>query len=166
MLRAYTYVAKAMGEDYPLVLAGKKPDAISSKSPDYDAYITKYGLDKFVRWIGYIDEEDKPAIYRNAETFVFPSLYEGFGLGPLEAMACGTPVVTTNCASIPEVVESAAFTVDPDNARDMAGAIIATLVQENLRGDLRQKGLEQAKKFSWQQTAVETSLVYDQIFRG
>jgi len=166
LLRAYRYVAQAMGEDYPLLLAGRKPEIVSTNFPDYEAIINKLGLEKFVRWIGYIDEEDKPALYRSAETFIFPSRYEGFGLGPLEAMACGTPVVTTDSASLPEVVESAAFTVDPDNARDMAGAIIATLVQDNLRAELRQKGLEQAKKFSWQQTAVETALVYDQILRG
>ena len=93
-----------------------------------------------------VDEEDKPVLYRNAETFVFPSRYEGFGLGPLEAMSCGTPVVTTNSASLPEVVGPAAFTVDADDGREMAGAIIATVIEENLRADLRQKGLRASRK--------------------
>jgi glycosyltransferase involved in cell wall biosynthesis len=163
LLLAYSYVAQALGPDYPLVLAGKKPPAASSTFPDYDAYIDKLGLQDYVRWIGPVDEEDKPVLYRNAETFVFPSLFEGFGLGPLEAMACGTPVVTTGSASLPEVVGPAAFTVDAGDAREMAGAIIATVIQEDLRADLRQKGLQQAQKFSWRKTATETALVYDHV---
>ncbi|MFL7840568.1 MAG: glycosyltransferase family 4 protein [Candidatus Promineifilaceae bacterium] len=166
LLVAYSYVAQALGSDYPLVLAGAKPTAVSPAFPDYDATIKKLGLENFVRWIGRVDEEDKPVIYRNAETFVFPSRYEGFGLGPLEAMACGTPVVTTNSASLPEVVGPAAFTVDADDAREMAGAIISTVIDDKLRADLRQKGLEQAAKFSWQDTATETALVYDFVLRS
>lgn len=165
LLLAYTYVAQALGTDYPLVLAGTKPDQISLTFPDYDAYIENLGLAPYVRWIGYVDEEDKPVLYRNAETFAFPSRYEGFGLGPLEAMACGTPVVTTDSASLPEVVGDAAFTVDADDARDMAGAIIATVIQDNLRAELRQKGLAQAARFSWQTTATETALVYELLLR-
>ena len=119
-----------------------------------------------MRWIGRVDEEDKAALYRNAECFVFPSRFEGFGLGPLEAMACGTPVVTTDSTSLPEVVGPAAFTVDADDARDMAGAIIASVIQENLREELRRKGLDQAAKFSWQRTATETALVYDRVINS
>jgi glycosyltransferase involved in cell wall biosynthesis len=166
LLLAYSYVAQALGPDYPLVLAGHKPREVSSVFPDYDGYIENLGLGNYVRWIGPVDEEDKAVLYSNAETFVFPSRYEGFGLGPLEAMTCGTPVVTTDSASLPEVVGSAAFTVDADDAREMAGAIIATVIQENLRAELRQKGLEQAAKFSWQTTATETALVYDLVLRG
>jgi glycosyltransferase involved in cell wall biosynthesis len=165
LLQAYTYVAKALGPDYPLVLAGAKPGQVSAAFPDYDAIIQSLDLESYVRWIGYVDEADKPVLYRNAETFVFPSRYEGFGLGPLEAMASGTPVVTTDCASLPEVVGDAAFTVGPDDIREMAGAIIATIVQDNLRAELRQKGLEQARRFSWQATATETALVYEHVLR-
>ncbi len=166
LLRAYKYVADALGEDYPLVLAGRKPSIVSDSFPDYDGYIEKLGLEKHVRWIGVVDEEDKPVLYRNAETFVFPSQYEGFGPGPLEAMACGTPVVTSNSTSLPEVVGSAAFVVDADNEREMAGAIIASVIEEPLRADLRRKGLEQASSFSWGKTATETALVYDLLSRG
>jgi glycosyltransferase involved in cell wall biosynthesis len=166
LLHAYTYVAQALGEDYPLVLAGKKPQVISPAFPDYDAIIRRLDLDESVRWIGVVDEEDKPVLYRNAETFVFPSRYEGFGLGPLEAMACGTPVVTGTSSSLPEVVGPAAFAVDATDEREMAGAIIATVIEDNLRADLIRKGLEQAARFSWQKTATETALVYDQVRRG
>jgi len=163
LLLAYTYVAQSLGEEYPLVLAGRKPSAASPVYPDYDDYIRRLGLEKHVRWIGYVDEEDKPVLYRNAETFVFPSRYEGFGLPPLEALACGTPVVTTNSSSLPEVVGDAAFAVDADDARDMAGAITAILVQDNLAADLRAKGPQQAGKFSWEKTAVETAVIYDSL---
>jgi glycosyltransferase involved in cell wall biosynthesis len=163
LLHAYTYVAKALGTDYPLVLAGRKPAQVTDTFPDYEGYIERLGLTSYVRWIGFVDEEDKPVLYRNAETFVFPSRYEGFGLPPLEAMACGTAVVTSNSSSLPEVIGDAGFAVHPDAAREMAGAIIATVVQENLAAELRQKGLQQAAKFSWEKTATETLLVYDQV---
>jgi glycosyltransferase involved in cell wall biosynthesis len=165
LLLAYTYVARALGEDYPLVLAGRKP-APSAAVPDYDDYVKQLRLEKYVRWIGVVAEEDKPVLYRNAETFVFPSRYEGFGLPVLEAMACGTPVVTTEGGSLPEVVGEAAFAVDPDDERDMAGSIIASIVQENLAAELRQKGLAQAKTFSWERTVAETVSVYDRVTRG
>lgn len=166
LLLAYTYVAQGLGPDYPLVLAGRKPDKVSLVYPNYDDYIQKLGLEKYVRWIGFVDEEDKPVLYRNAETFVFPSRREGFGLEVLEAMASGVPVVTTDSGSLPEVVGPAAFAVDPDNEREMAGAIISTIMEENLAAELRQKGLTQAANFSWQQTATETLLVYDSVINA
>jgi glycosyltransferase involved in cell wall biosynthesis len=165
LLHAYTYVAKALGTDYPLVLAGRKPTQVTETFPDYEGYIERVGLANHVRWIGFVDEVDKPVLYRNAETFVFPSRYEGFGLPPLEAMACGTPVVASDSGSLIEVIGDAGFAVHPDAPRDMAGAIIATIVQENLAAELRQKGLAQAAKFSWEKTATETALVYDKVGR-
>jgi len=161
LLLAWTYVGQALGEDYPLVLAGRKPAQANDIYPDYDGYIRQLGIEEYVRWIGYVAEEDKPVLYRNAETFIFPSRQEGFGLGVLEAMASGTPVVTTNASSLPEVVGEAGFAVDPDDARGMAGAIISTIIQDNLRAELRQKGEQQAANFSWEKTATETLLVYD-----
>lgn len=166
LLLAHTYISQALGEDYPLVLAGRKPTQVSDHFPDYDDYIQRLGLEDTLQWIGFVDEEDKPVLYRNAETFVFPSRYEGFGLGPLEAMACGTPVVTTNSTSLPEVVGEAAFAIDPDDAREMAGAVISTIMEDSLRADLSKKGLEQAARFSWEKTATETALVYDRVMRS
>lgn len=164
LIHAYTYVAQALGEDYALVLAGKKPAGPSPTFPDYDDYIRRSNLHDVVRWLGYVDEDDKPALYRNAETFVFPSRYEGFGLPPLEAMACGTPVVASDSSSLPEVVGDAGFAIDPDGVREMAGAMIATVIQENLAAELRQKGPVQAAKFSWEKTATETALIYERCF--
>ncbi len=161
LLHAYTYISQALGTDYPLLLAGRKPEAPGPNVPDYDDYNRQSNIEPYVRWLGYVDEADKPALYRETMCFVFPSRYEGFGLPPLEAMACGAPVVTTNANSLPEIVGNAAFAVDPDDARAMAGAIIPILTEDNLANDLRQRGPVQAQKFSWEKTATETLLVYD-----
>ena len=160
LLHAYTDVARARGEEYPLLLAGRKPDSASPAFPDYDALIDRAGLGKYVRWIGYVDEEDKPVLYRDAEVFAFPSRHEGFGLPPLEAMACGTPVVVSDAGPLPEVIGAAGFAIDPDDPRALAGAIIGIITQDDLAADLRRQGPEQAAKFTWENTALETLAVY------
>ena len=165
LLAAYTYVGPSVGEQYPLVLAGKRPPASgSARFPDLQAEIARRpGLEQWVRWIGPVDEADKPGLYRMARVFVFPSRYEGFGLGPLEAMACGTPVVAADATSIPEVVGDSAYLVDPDDSRKLAGAIIATLIQDDLHQALRNAGLARASHFTWERTARETFRVYEQV---
>jgi len=165
LLLAYTYVAQAVGEMYPLVLAGKLPEADSRLFPDPRPYSKQLGLEEVVRFIGPVEEDDKPALYRGAACFVYPSRYEGFGLPPLEAMACGTPVVAAEATSLPEVVGAAGFLVDPDDAVKMAGAILGVLIQPELAQVLRQKGLEQAARFSWDRTAQATLGVYEQVVR-
>jgi len=110
----------------------------------------------------FVEEEDKPAIYSGASLFVFPSIYEGFGLPPLEAMGCGTPVVCSNRTSLPEVVGDAAIIVDPDDTRALVDAIRRVLTDEALQTDLRARSLEHAKHFSWRKTAQETIAVYEE----
>ncbi len=166
LLQAYTYVAGALGEEYPLLLAGRKPDGTSAAFPDYDGLIERAGLSRFVRWIGYVDEADKPLLYRSAEVFAFPSRNEGFGLPPLEAMACGTPVVVGDSGSLPEVIGPAGFAIDPDDARGMAGAIIALVMDEQQAAELRRAGPQQAAQFTWERTARETLEVYKQVTGG
>ena len=163
LLNAYTYVAGALGEEYPLLLAGRKPDGTSAAFPDYDGLIERAGLSRFVRWIGYVDEADKPLLYRSAEVFAFPSRHEGFGLPPLEAMACGTPVVVGDSGSLPEVIGPAGFAIDPDDVRGMAGAIIALVMDEQQAADLRRAGPQQAAQFTWERTAKETLDVYRRV---
>lgn len=102
---------------------------------------------------GFIAPADLPTLYRQAEFLVYPSLYEGFGLPPVEAMACGTPVITSNTSSLPEVVGDAALTVDPTNTEEIAAAMAQLLADPSLRQRLRLAGLERAKRFSWQETA-------------
>jgi len=163
LLLAYTYVMKALGEDYPLVLAGRRPVKTSGRFPDYEAYIARLGLEESVVWAGFIEEEDKPAVYRGASSFAFLSRHEGFGLPPLEAISCGVPVVISNCSSLPEVIGDAGFVLDPDDDRKIGGSIIATILQEDFAAELKQKGLDQAANFSWEKTALETLAVYDGV---
>lgn len=164
LLAAYTYVAQGMGPEVPLVLAGHTPATWGSpRFPDLPAYIRANSLSDYVRWTGPIDEADKPALYRLANVFVFPSRYEGFGLGPLEAMASGTPVVACQVSSIPEVVGNAAFLVGPDDSRAMGGAILSLLSQPQHAAELRRQGLIRAHTFSWEKTAEGTLAAYERI---
>lgn len=127
--------------------------------------IHAHNLHKYVRFLGFVPDTTLAILYRLASVFVFPSLYEGFGFPPLEAMASGTPVVTSNISSLPEVVGSAAVLVDPYDARSIADGIRSVLTDERLRQDLHAKGLEQVRKYSWETAARETLAIYDQVAR-
>lgn len=109
--------------------------------------------------IGYVDDENLPQLYSCAEVFVYPSLYEGFGLPPLEAMACGTPVVVSNTASLPEVAGDAGIYINPFDIEDIAEGIYKVLTNEELQNDLSYKGIKRAKLFTWENTARETYTV-------
>lgn len=119
------------------------------------------GLRDRVRVVGYIDEEELPLWYAAATVFVFPSIYEGFGMPPLEAMACGTPVVTSNTSSLPEVVGDAGIMVDPHDAAALAAALAQLLNDADLRADLRTRGLQRAARFTWNTTAERTLRAYE-----
>ncbi len=161
LLLAYTYVQQAENDRYPLILAGRAPAWGTSVFPDLPAYAEKLGLTDLVQWIGYVDEADKPSLYRLARVFVYPSMLEGFGLPVIEAMASGTPVVANDIAVFREIVGDGAYLVQ--NARHMAGAIIALLTEESLRGTLINQGLAQATHFSWRKTARKTLQVYEAL---
>jgi glycosyltransferase involved in cell wall biosynthesis len=163
LLLAYTYVIQAEGEYVPLVLAGREPKWGTLVFPDMRQYAEELGISENVYWPGYIDEEDKPSLYRLADVMVFPSMAEGFGFPVLEAMACGTPVGANNIDVIAEVVGDGAFLTN--SAREMAGAIIALLNQEPLRESMINQGLAQATKFSWRKTAQQTLAVYERVLR-
>ncbi len=119
-----------------------------------------------IRFLGYVPEAELPALMNGALALVYPSIYEGFGLPPLEAMACGTPVITSNRSSLPEVVGDAALLVDPDDRAELADAMARIVDQEPLREDLRERGLKQAQRFSWEETARLTLRVYESVGRG
>ena len=144
---------------FTLVIAG----AWDSRYPEPRQRAEALGLENVVRFLGPVPEADLPALYSGATLFVFPSLYEGFGLPVLEAMACGTPVVCSNTSSLPEIVGEAALTFDPLDVTEMAAKIEEALHDEALREEMRGKGLQQAAKFSWERTAQETLKVYREV---
>jgi len=160
LLHAYTWVHDALGDDCPLVMAGGLPAKDTPFFPDPRRLAAALGLAGTIHFPGWIDEADKPALYSAATVFAFPSYYEGFGLPILEAMACGTPVVTSNATSLPELAGTAAFQVDPDDPRRLSAALIALCTQEDLRRQMREKGLAQAARFTWRKTAGETLAAY------
>jgi glycosyltransferase involved in cell wall biosynthesis len=113
---------------------------------------------------GYVADEDLPALYRAARAFVYPSLFEGFGLPPLEAMACGTPVVTSDVSSMPEITGDAALLIDPKDEVALANALIEVVNNDRLRAALREKGIAQAKKFTWRDAAEKTLRLYQEAY--
>jgi glycosyltransferase involved in cell wall biosynthesis len=163
-LRAYTWVGRTLGEECPLVIAGWLPDRETKRIRDPRRQAQELGLrPEWVRFTGLIAEEDKPAVYRGAAAFIFPSYYEGFGLPPLEALACGTPVVGGNTSSIPEVVGDAGVLLDPHDAEGMAGAIIQLVQDPAFRAELSRRAVAQAARFSWERTARETLAAYREV---
>jgi glycosyltransferase involved in cell wall biosynthesis len=128
--------------------------------------VDKLGLADRVRFLNYVPAEDLVALYNLADLFVFPSLYEGFGLPPLEAMACGLPVVASNAPALREVLDGAALLVQPLDVAGLAEAMAAALGDEPLRAHLREAGLKRAALFSWERTARETAAVYHEATAG
>lgn len=112
---------------------------------------------------GYVLDEELPQLYSGAEAFVFPSFYEGFGLPPLEAMACGTPVVVSNTASLPEVIGDVGIYVDPYSIEDIASGIYKVITDKELQSNLSSKGIERAKKFTWKNTTKKTLKVFEEV---
>jgi len=140
----------------PLVVAG----AWDARYPEARARAEALGLGERVRWLGPALEPDLPLLYSGAAAFVFPSLYEGFGLPVLEAMACGAPVACSDAASLPEVAGDAALTFDPADVQALAHTLHRLLTDRDLRADLRERGLRRAAQFSWAATAGQTLALY------
>jgi glycosyltransferase involved in cell wall biosynthesis len=166
LLKAFAQLAKAsrIGDwRVSLVIAGRLPERGADFFPDPRPIAQELGIGKRVVFTGWVPEEDKPALYSGARALVFPSLYEGFGLPPLEALACGTPVIASNKGSLPEIVGEGGLLVEPDDVEGLAGAMEKLLADNDLQTDLRQKGLAHAAKFSWEKTARETMAVYQEV---
>jgi glycosyltransferase involved in cell wall biosynthesis len=151
-------------KDLRLVLIG---DTLSQQ-PAIRQAVMKSRVEPLVRFLGFVPFETLRCFYESAAAFVFPSRYEGFGLPPLEAMACGTPVVTSNISSLPEVVGDAAVLVNPENVFDISRGIQEALLDEALRAELILRGREQAARFSWERTAREVLEIYREAaaYRG
>jgi glycosyltransferase involved in cell wall biosynthesis len=153
-------------------------DSLADKHPDHELLLAgdrgwlfkgiyeaarRAAAARRIRFLGHVPDEVVPALMRGCDLFVFPSLYEGFGLPPLEAMACGAPVVTSAVSSIPEVVGDAALKVDPGKTAEIASAMDRVLNDAALRADLKARGIERARQFSWRRTAEETRSVYESV---
>jgi len=150
LIRSFAQVAKEFPE-YKLLIAG-------AKGWYYDEIfetVSYLKLEEKVKFLGYVTSEELEKLYNLAEIFVYPSVYEGFGIPPLEAMKCGCPVITSNTSSLPEVVGDAAIKINPKKEKELTERIIELLKDENLRSELKKKGFEQAQKFSWEKSAKE-----------
>jgi glycosyltransferase involved in cell wall biosynthesis len=159
LVDAFHLARQAGFDELRLVVIGDE----LSKNASLRRAVHRYNLHKHVRFLGFLPDETLSAVYRLASVFVFPSLYEGFGLPPLEAMACGTPVITSNVSSLPEVTGDAALLVDPTDASAIAAAITRVLSEPGLREDLRARGLARARQFSWERSVKEIRDIYQQV---
>jgi glycosyltransferase involved in cell wall biosynthesis len=161
LIEAYHRATPTIGGTHPLVIAGRLPENDTPFSPDPRRLTRERGLgERVVRFIDFPDDADKPALYRGATAFIFPSRYEGFGLPPLEAMACGTPVVGSDASSIPEIVGEGGLLLPPDDVEGTAQALVKLATDARLRAELSRRALAQATRFSWEQTARETLAAY------
>ncbi len=159
LLRAFRRLRDNYKTDTVLAIAGNR----GWLAEEVDSVTADLKLDGAVRFLGGVPNEVLVYLYNAAKLFVFPSFYEGFGLPPLEAMACGTPVITSNVSSLPEVVGDAATLVKPEDIDGLTVAMWRVLTDENLRREMRAKGLKRAQTFSWERTATETMRVYEQV---
>lgn len=160
LIEAYNLLKKSYARKVPkLVIAGKKGWM-------YDKIfhlVEELQLKSDVIFTGYVNSEDIPMLFQGAKLFVFPSIYEGFGMPPLEAMACGTPVMVSNQASIPEVVGEAGYYINPYNVNDICDAMKTLIESNELRMRLREKGLLRAKNFTWNSSVIRLMDIYNKI---
>jgi glycosyltransferase involved in cell wall biosynthesis len=162
LVRAFSHLYQRLGDPNLQLLISGNPDKRSGALfPDPRPVGADLGMSGQIIY-RFVEDEDKAALYSGASAFVFPSLYEGFGLDPLEAMACGAPVVCSNRTSLPEVVGDAALSIDPDDLSAMVDAMYRVLTSDELSADLKARGLARAGLFSWRKTASETLAVYEE----
>jgi len=158
LLQAFGVLVRDGGFGGQLVLVGK-----GSGAAEILAKARREGLESKIALTGFIPEHDLVLLYNRASLFVYPSLYEGFGLPPIEAMACGCPVVASAASVLPETLGDAALLVDPESVNDLATAMSTVLVDTDLARKLRQKGLQRARTLTWHQTAARTHAVYEDV---
>lgn len=161
LLKAYEQ-ARARGLDVPLVLAG----GLGWMCRDIFRTLRTDGLEQHVISTGYVRDEDRAALYSMADVFLYPSFYEGFGLPVLEAMACGLPVITSRVSSLPEVGGDAALYVDPASIDEIASGLLRLTQSDSLRETLRERGLKQAAKFTWDDCARTILRAFEDVVHG
>lgn len=163
ILEAYASLPAGLRAAYPLVIAGGAHLVGHPLYPDPRSVVDQLGLHAHVRLIGEVGDADKPVLYSGASVFVWPSLYEGFGMPVLEAMACGAPVITSTTSSLPEVAGDAARLVDPTSVAAISTALGELLESEPLRAEMRGRSLARASEFSWEEVAQRTLGVYESV---
>ena len=159
LILAFKDVNSSLKTSYTLVLGG----SIKDEGKKLLSLVESLNLQDDVVFTGYLDDNILPVLYNGAEAFVYPSLYEGFGLPPLEAMSCKTAVITSNLTSIPEVTSDAAILINPFNSTDLSKELFRLLNDDNLRNDLALKGYKQSLLFSWKNTATKTLQAYNSL---
>jgi 2-polyprenyl-3-methyl-5-hydroxy-6-metoxy-1,4-benzoquinol methylase len=160
LIAAYKYLRDSNKLDLSLVIAGNKDFLFEKVVAD----IENSGYEEDIILTGYIDDSDLPVIFSSAELFVYPSLFEGFGLPPLEAMICKCPVIASNVTSIPEVVGDAGILVDPNSIDEISQAIYRVMSNPELRVEMKKKGFEKAQMFSWKTAARKTLSIYEEEY--
>lgn len=157
LIRAWRFLHenKAL-DDYSLVIAGHW----DTRYPEAKEFVSKYNLGKVVKFIGDVEDHHLPSLYSGAALYIHPSLYEGFGLPIIEAMACGTAVACSNISSLPEVAGNAATFFDPTDPMDIASILGDVIADKSKIDSLREKSIHQSARFSWHQTALRTIEVY------
>jgi len=159
LFQAFKKVKEKNTFDHKLILVGKK----GWKAGDLNKLISQLNLDNQISFLGYVPKKDLPAIYSMADVFVFPSIYEGFGIPPLEAMACETPVIVSSQGASPEVCGDACLKVDPYKIDDIANGMELIITNKTLSKDLILKGLKQVQQYSWEKAAIKTVKVYEEV---
>jgi len=160
LIKAFNELRKKGFKDYKLVIAGNKGWLYEEIFKE----VIHSDLEREVLFLGVVKDKDLPVLYNCADIFVYPSLYEGFGLPPLEAMACGIPVITSNTSSLPEVIGDAGIMVDPTDINSLCESMYILLKDKELWNRMRNMGLERSKLFSWDKTAEKILKVYDDVF--
>lgn len=164
MLEAYAAFHEEDRDGIALAIVGKK-EGLMTGVAEMEPLVRSLGVAEDVRFTGFVADEDLPVLYSAAKAFVFPSLYEGFGLPPLEAMACGCPVIASDAASLPEVCGDAAFYVNPYDIHDIAAGLHELADHPELAADLVRRGFRQVGRFSWEEAASSIAMMIGQVSR-
>lgn len=160
LITAFNNIFRDLNEPHTLLLGG----SIKDEGLKLVEYTKTLSFKNNIVFTGFIEDDLLPTLYNGAELFAYPSLYEGFGLPPLEAMSCMTPVITTNVTSIPEVTKDSCILIDPNNINDLENMLLTLLNNKTLREELAKKGYERSKNFSWRKTAEKTLEVYNKVY--
>ena len=159
LINAFSKVYKDLNKPYKLLLGG----GLKDEGEKLFAFVKKNNLQDKIIFCGYVNDEILPVLYSGCDAFVYPSLYEGFGLPPLEAMSCKAPVITSNLTSIPEVTGDNAILINPYNINELEKALVTLLNDKALKKSLSEKGYLRSREFTWTGTAQNTLDAYKSL---